>query len=109
MQSYIQNGHVITVTTPPGGILSGDAMVVGNICWFRIVDLLPANVAGLSSILVPIVAMVSGAIALGEPLGPLQWLAMVLSTSAITIAMRAQRRTGRPVATRPEPMRSERP
>ena len=84
-------------------------MVVGNICWFRIVDLLPANVAGLSSILVPIVAMVSGAIALGEPLGPLQWLAMVLSTSAITIAMRAQRRTGRPVATRPEPMRSERP
>lgn len=66
-------------------------MVIGNICWFRIVDLLPANVAGLSSILVPIVAMISGAIVLGEPLGPLQWLAMALSTSAITIAMRAQR------------------
>ena len=73
-------------------------MVIGNICWFRIVDLLPANVAGLSSILVPIVAMVSGAIVLGEPLGPLQWLAMALSTSAITIAMRAQRRARLPQA-----------
>ena len=67
-------------------------MVIGNICWFRIVDLLPANVAGLSAILVPIVAMISGAIVLGEPLGPLQWLAMVLSTTAITIAMQSQRR-----------------
>ena len=31
MKNYIQNGHVITVTTPAGGILSGDALVVGNI------------------------------------------------------------------------------
>lgn len=67
-------------------------MVVGNICWFKIVDLLPANIAGLSSILVPIVAMVSGAIVLGEPLGPLQWLAMFLSTAAITLAMRSRGR-----------------
>jgi len=66
-------------------------MVIGNICWFRIVDLLPANVAGLSAILVPIVAMISGAVVLDEPLGPLQWLAMVMSTTAITIAMQSQR------------------
>ena len=71
-------------------------MVIGNICWFRIVDLLPANVAGLSAILVPIVAMISGAIVLDEPLGPLQWLAMVLSTTAITIAMQSQRRRPSP-------------
>ena len=69
-------------------------MVIGNICWFKIVDLLPANIAGLSSILVPVVAMVSGAVVLGEPLGPLQWLAMLLSTSAITLAMRARRGNG---------------
>ena len=31
MQNYFQNGHVITVTTPAGGILAGDALVVGNI------------------------------------------------------------------------------
>ncbi|WP_104493563.1 DUF2190 family protein [Paracoccus denitrificans] len=31
MQNYIQNGHVITVTTPAGGIASGDSLIVGNI------------------------------------------------------------------------------
>jgi drug/metabolite transporter (DMT)-like permease len=35
--------------------------------------------------------MVSGAIVLGEPLGPLQWLAMALSTTAITLALRPGR------------------
>lgn len=31
MQNYIQNGHVITVTTPAGGIVTGDGLIVGNI------------------------------------------------------------------------------
>ena len=31
MQNFIQNGHVITVTTPAGGILSGEGLIVGNI------------------------------------------------------------------------------
>lgn len=31
MKTYIQNGHVITVTTPVGGIASGDGLIVGNI------------------------------------------------------------------------------
>lgn len=31
MQNYIQNGHVITVATPAGGILSGEGLIVGNI------------------------------------------------------------------------------
>ena len=36
-------------------------MSVGNVAWFSIVGMLPVNVAGLSSIMVPMVAMVSGA------------------------------------------------
>ena len=32
--------------------------------------------AGLSSILVPVVAMIAGALMHGEPLGPVQWAAM---------------------------------
>ena len=35
-------------------------MSIGNVSWFAIVGLLPTNVAGLSSIMVPVVAMVSG-------------------------------------------------
>ena len=31
MKTYIQNGHVITVPTPAGGIASGEGLIVGNI------------------------------------------------------------------------------
>lgn len=31
MQNYIQNGHVIIVTTPAGGITSGEGLIVGSI------------------------------------------------------------------------------
>lgn len=54
-------------------------MAVGNAAWFAIVGMLPANIAGLSAVLVPMVAMVSGAFVHGEPLGPVQWAAMLLS------------------------------
>ena len=62
-------------------------MSIGNVCWFSIVGLLPTNVAGLSSIMVPVVAMVSGAIVHGEPLGPLQWTAMACCAAALSLAL----------------------
>lgn len=62
-------------------------MSIGNVCWFAIVGLLPASVAGISSILVPVVAMISGAIVHGEPLGPLQWAAMICCAAALALAM----------------------
>ena len=62
-------------------------MCIGNVCWFAIVGLLPANVAGLSSVLVPVVAMVSGAIVHAEPLGPLQLVSMALCVSGLVLAL----------------------
>jgi drug/metabolite transporter (DMT)-like permease len=62
-------------------------MALGNVCWFSIVGMLPTNVAGLSSIMVPVVAMVSGAIVHGEPLGPLQWAAMTCCVAALSLAL----------------------
>ena len=62
-------------------------MSVGNVCWFEIVGLLPANLAGLSSVMIPIVAMVTGAIAHGEPLGTWQLLAMGCSVSSLALVM----------------------
>ncbi|MEO5697199.1 MAG: DMT family transporter [Burkholderiaceae bacterium] len=62
-------------------------MSIGNVCWFAIVGMLPANIAGLSSILVPVVAMVSGAIVHGEPLGAVQWLAMACCVAALSLAL----------------------
>ncbi len=63
-------------------------MAVGNLCWFSIVGLLPTAVAGLSSIMVPVVAMLSGALINGEPLGPMQGLAMVCCATALWLATR---------------------
>jgi drug/metabolite transporter (DMT)-like permease len=62
-------------------------VTIGNLAWFSIVGLLPASVAGLASIMVPMVAMVSGAIVHGEPLGPLQWLAMACCALALRLAL----------------------
>jgi drug/metabolite transporter (DMT)-like permease len=62
-------------------------MGVGNVAWFSIVGLLPVNVAGLSSIMVPMVAMVSGAIVHGEPLGLTQWVAMACCAGALALAL----------------------
>ena len=62
-------------------------MCIGNVCWFAIVGLLPANIAGLSSVMVPVVAMVSGAIVHGEPLGPLQLASMACCVAALVLAL----------------------
>ena len=62
-------------------------MSIGNVCWFSIVGLLPANIAGLSSVMVPVVAMVTGAIVNGEPLGPLQLASMAMCVSGLVLAL----------------------
>ena len=41
MKNYLQNGHIVRVTTPAGGIASGDALIVGSI--FGIAADLPLN------------------------------------------------------------------
>lgn len=60
---------------------------LGNLFWFSIVASLPANVAGLSSIMVPIIAMLAGAFVHGEPLGVMQWLAMACCSGALSLVL----------------------
>jgi len=62
-------------------------MSIGNVAWFSIVGLLPVNVAGLSTIMVPMVAMVSGALVHGEPLGPTLWAAMLCCAVALSLVL----------------------
>ncbi len=62
-------------------------MTIGNLVWFSIVGLLPANVAGLSAVMVPVVAMVSGAIVRGEPLGALQAAAIACTATSLALAL----------------------
>lgn len=62
-------------------------LTIGNVAWLSIVTMLPAQLAALSSILIPIVAMISGALVHGEPLGPLQWAAMACSVAGLSLAL----------------------
>ncbi|MEO7245135.1 MAG: DMT family transporter [Rubrivivax sp.] len=62
-------------------------MAIGNAAWFTIVGMLPAQIAGLSSILVPVVAMISGALVHGEPLGPVQWAAMACTVGSLWLTL----------------------
>ncbi len=62
-------------------------MSIGNAAWFSIVGMLPVNIAGLSSVMVPIVAMLSGALVHGEPLGLLQWAAMACTVASLSLVL----------------------
>ena len=63
---------------------------VGNVCWFAIIGMLPTNIAGLSAVMVPVVAMVSGAIVHGEPLGLLQLASMAACVAGLLLALGAK-------------------
>ncbi len=63
------------------------AVVGGYLAWFNLVRVLPANVAGVSSLVVPVVAMLSGAMVLGEPLGWREALATALIVGALALVL----------------------
>jgi drug/metabolite transporter (DMT)-like permease len=62
-------------------------MALGTAAWFALVKLLPAQVAALSSIAVPIVAVLSGMILLHEPLSPLQAAAIGSNVISLWLAL----------------------
>jgi drug/metabolite transporter (DMT)-like permease len=66
-------------------------MALGNVAWFSIVGMLPANIAALSSVLVPVIAMVAGALVHHEPLGPVQWIAMACCTAGVVLVLQRRR------------------
>ena len=70
-------------------------MAVGNVAWFAVVGLLPAHIAGLGSVLVPVVAILTGALVRGEPLGPVELAAMACSAGAVALALLPQRPAAR--------------
>jgi drug/metabolite transporter (DMT)-like permease len=75
--------QVIAVTLYTGAI----PMALGTTAWFALVKLLPAQVAGLSSIAIPIVAVISGVVVLHEPLSPLQALAIASTVISLWLAL----------------------
>lgn len=62
-------------------------MALGTATWFALVKLLPAQVAALSSIAIPIVAIVSGILILNEPLSWLQAAAIASTVISLWLAL----------------------
>jgi drug/metabolite transporter (DMT)-like permease len=62
-------------------------MALGTATWFTLVKLLPTQVAALSSIIIPIVAVVSGVIILHEPLSWLQAMAIGSTVVSLWLAL----------------------
>ena len=79
MPSWSSIAVIVYITLMP--------MALGNVVWFSIVRVLPANVAALSSVMVPVVAMVCGAIVYQEPLGLTQLIAMICCASGLLLAL----------------------
>jgi drug/metabolite transporter (DMT)-like permease len=66
-------------------------MAVCYLAWFATLRRLPAEIASIGMLLVPIMGIVAAALALGEPLGAREALAMVLTLGGVGVAMRQPR------------------
>jgi drug/metabolite transporter (DMT)-like permease len=62
-------------------------MAFGTVVWFMLVRLLPTQVAALSSIAIPIVAIVTGIVFLHEPLSLLQGVAIASTVISLWLAL----------------------
>jgi drug/metabolite transporter (DMT)-like permease len=60
---------------------------LGTAAWFALVRILPTQVAALSSIAIPIVAIVSGVLILDEPLSALQTVAIASTVISLWLAL----------------------
>lgn len=88
--AHLPSAWVIAATLYTGAI----PMALGTAAWFALVKLLPAQVAALSSIAIPIVAVVSGMLLLHEPLSPLQAVAIGSTVISLWLALVPGRRVG---------------
>jgi drug/metabolite transporter (DMT)-like permease len=62
-------------------------LAIGMASWFSIVKLLPTHVAALSTVIIPVVAVLSGGWILGEPLGAIQYAALAFTVVALGLVL----------------------
>lgn len=62
---------------------------VAYACWFAALERLPASVAAIGTLLVPVIGVVASATALGEPLGLAQIAALGFTIAGVVLASRS--------------------
>jgi drug/metabolite transporter (DMT)-like permease len=80
----------------PGLALAYNMLVCFIFCywvWFRLVGLVPVSVSALSTLMIPVVGVVSGALILGENPGWQEFGALVLVVTALAVVLLPSRAT----------------
>jgi len=62
---------------------------IAYVSWFAALARLPASVAAIGTMAVPVIGVVASAVALREPLGPAQMVALVFTLSGVVLATRS--------------------
>lgn len=62
---------------------------IAYVCWFAALERLPASVAAIGTMLVPVIGVVVAGLALHEPLGPAQIAALVCTVAGVALAARS--------------------
>lgn len=62
---------------------------IAYMAWFAALERLPASVAAIGTMLVPVIGVVASAVALNEPLGFVQVAALALTLAGVTLAARS--------------------
>jgi drug/metabolite transporter (DMT)-like permease len=62
---------------------------IAYVCWFAALERLPASVAAIGTMAVPVIGVVASALALHEPLGPGQIAALVFTLAGVALAARS--------------------
>lgn len=88
----IETTHLEKVTQLGWALLFYSTVIqfcVAYVSWFAALARLPASVAAIGTMAVPVIGVVASALALGEPLGPGQIAALVLTLAAVVLATRS--------------------
>ena len=62
---------------------------IAYVCWFAALERLPASVAAIGTMAVPVIGVIASALALHEPLGPGQIAALVFTLAGVALAARS--------------------
>lgn len=88
----IETTHVGAITPLGWWLLFYSTVIqfcIAYVAWFAALDRLPASVAAIGTMAVPVIGVVASAIALGEPLGPGQIAALIFTLAGVVLATRS--------------------
>jgi drug/metabolite transporter (DMT)-like permease len=87
----IETSHLDRVTPVGWWLLVYSTVVqfcIAYVSWFAALSRLPASVAAIGTMAVPVIGVIASALTLGEPLGPGQIAALIFTLSGVVLATR---------------------